>query len=263
MALIGSTSSTERSAIRSGVTKTDVGLDNVDNESKATMFTSPTFTEKVGIRTTDPDAVTETRGLNSATGNSTHGAEEPITMIRGANGSTVQEWVHATREAISPSHSTMYSWYKLVSPGGYSSAGTPGVWEIHCHISGNHATSAILQKFTLVQSNNHSDVGNHGGANYSLPYRFCHIAPGGGAYGASLTVTFWYLSNNAGNNGATFFVRAVHAAREPQFTFYAKYIGCTGATFGTHEQSMSFLGTASNNNHQPSNITERSISVIH
>ena len=64
MALIGSTSSTERSAIRSGVTKTDVGLDNVDNESKATMFTSPTFTEKVGIRTTDPDAVTETRGLN-------------------------------------------------------------------------------------------------------------------------------------------------------------------------------------------------------
>ena len=44
MALIGSTSSTERTTIRSGVTKTDVGLDNVDNESKATMFTSPTFT---------------------------------------------------------------------------------------------------------------------------------------------------------------------------------------------------------------------------
>jgi hypothetical protein len=47
MALIGSTSSTERSTIRSGVTKTDVGLDNVDNESKSTMFASPTFTGTV------------------------------------------------------------------------------------------------------------------------------------------------------------------------------------------------------------------------
>ena len=49
MALIGSTSSTERSAIRSGVTKTDVGLDNVDNESKSTMFSSPTFTGTVAL----------------------------------------------------------------------------------------------------------------------------------------------------------------------------------------------------------------------
>ena len=66
MALIGSTSSTERATIRGGVTKTDVGLSNVDNdstatirggvtksdvglgsvtdESKSTMFSSPTFT---------------------------------------------------------------------------------------------------------------------------------------------------------------------------------------------------------------------------
>ena len=44
MALIGSTSSSERTTIRSGTTKSDVGLGSVDNESKSTMFTSPTFT---------------------------------------------------------------------------------------------------------------------------------------------------------------------------------------------------------------------------
>jgi hypothetical protein len=49
MALIGSTSSTERSTIRSGVTKTDVGLGSVDNESKSTMFSSPTFTGTVEL----------------------------------------------------------------------------------------------------------------------------------------------------------------------------------------------------------------------
>ena len=184
-------------------------------------------------------------------------------VLRGANGSTVQEWVHGSRSTVSPSHTTMYSWYKLFSPGGYSSAGTPGVWEIHCHISGNHATSAILQKFTLVQSNNHAHIADHGGANHSLCYRFCNIDPGGGAYGVSLTVNCYYLSTDAGNNGATFFFKCTHAAREPHFTFYAKYIGCTGATFGTYEQSMSFLGTQQNNNHQPSNITERSISIVH
>ena len=150
-------------------------------------------------------------------------------VLRGANGSTVQEWVHSSRSTVSPSHTTMYSWYKIVSPGGYSSAGTPGVWEIHCHISGNHATSAILQKFTLVQSNNHAHIADHGGANHSLCYRFCNIDPGGGAYGVSLTVNCYYLSTDAGNNGATFFFKCTHAAREPHFTFYAKYIGGTGA----------------------------------
>jgi hypothetical protein len=88
-------------------------------------------------------------------------------------------------------------------------------------------------------------------------------ATGGGAYGAGLIVTFWYLSSGAGNNGATFFVRAQHYAREPQFTFYAKYVGLTGSTFGAHEQSMSFLGTQNNNNHQPSNISGLGITTVH
>ena len=182
-------------------------------------------------------------------------------MLRGANGSTVQEWVHGSRATVSPSHTTMYSWYKLVSPGGYSSAGTPGVWEIHCHIAGGHASSAILQKFTLVQSNNHAHIADHGGANHSLCYRFCNIAPGGGAYGVSLTVNCYYLSTGAGNNGATFFFKCTHAAREPHFTFYAKYIGGTGAGIGNYEQSLSFLGTQSNNNHQPEHKTEIPITV--
>jgi hypothetical protein len=39
----------------SGVTKAHVGLGNVTNESKATMFASPTFTGNVGIGTTSPD----------------------------------------------------------------------------------------------------------------------------------------------------------------------------------------------------------------
>ena len=182
-------------------------------------------------------------------------------MLRGSNGSTVQEWVHGSRATVSPSHTTMYSWYKLVSPGGYSSAGTPGVWDIHCHIAGGHASSAILQKFTLVQSNNHAHIADHGGANHSLCYRFCNIDPGGGAYGVSLTVNCYYLSTDAGNNGATFFFKCAHAAREPHFTFYAKYIGGTGAGIGNYEQSLSFLGTQSNNNHQPEHKTEIPITV--
>ena len=184
-------------------------------------------------------------------------------MLRGANGSTVQEWVHSSRATVSPSHTTMYSWYKLGSPGGYSSAGTPGVWDIHCHIAGGHASSAILQKFTLVQSNNHAHIADHGGANHSLCYRFCNIDPGGGAYGVSLTVNCYYLSTDAGNNGATFFFKCAHAAREPHFTFYAKYIGGTGAGIGNYEQSLSFLGTQSNNNHQPEHKTEIPITVTH
>ena len=184
-------------------------------------------------------------------------------MLRGSNGSTVQEWVHSSRATVSPSHTTMYSWYKLVSPGGYSSAGTPGVWDIHCHIAGGHASSAILQKFTLVQSNNHAHIADHGGATHSLCYRFCNIDPGGGAYGVSLTVNCYYLSTDAGNNGATFFFKCAHAAREPHFTFYAKYIGGTGAGIGKYEQSLSFLGTQSNNNHQPEHKTEIPITITH
>jgi hypothetical protein len=222
------------------------------------------YNGNVGIRTVQPHAVLAIRGQNENTGSSTHGAEEPITMLRGSNGSTVQEWVHGSRATVSPSHTTMYSWYKLFSPGGYSSAGTPGAWEIHCHIGGGHASSGMVQKFTLLQSNTHSGVADHGGANYSLVNRYCTMgATGGGAYGAGLTVTFWYLSSGAGNNGATFFVRAQHYAREPQMTFYAKYIGGTGAGIGNHEQSFSFLGTQDNNNHQPSNITSIGITTVH
>ena len=219
----------------------------------------------VGIRTVDPDAVLEIRGQNEATGSSSHGAEEPITMIRGANGSTVQEWVHATKHTTSGyvSNTTNYSWYKLFSPGGYSSAGSPGFWDITCHISGNHATAGAIQKFYLLQSNNHSGVGSHGGANYSVCKRYCDMNTGGGAYSASITATPYYLSSGSGNNNATFFFKCVHTAREPQFTFYAKYIGCTGSTAGAYEQSVSFLGTAINNNHQPANISTVALTTYH
>ena len=59
----------------------------------------------------------------------------------------------------------------------------------------------------------------------------------------------------------TFFFKCAHAAREPHFTFYAKYIGGTGAGIGNYEQSLSFLGTQSNNNHQPEHKTEIPITV--
>lgn len=210
---------------------------------------------RVGIRTTTPDGLLHTRGTNVDNGSSTHGAEVPIRMIGGSNGTTVKEWVHATRTTTSPSHTTMYSWYKLFSPGGYSSAGTPGIWKLGCHISGCHATNAKYQEYIIVQTNNHSGVGDHGGANGSICSQRCDLTASNGAYGAGLTISVWYQNSGTGNNNATFYVRAVHNAREPIFTMHATYIGGTGNSPGGHPQNFSFLGTQTNNNHQPANIS--------
>ena len=87
MALIGSTSTNERAVIRSGVTKsdvglgsvdndstatirsgttkTDVGLDNVDNESKVTMFTSPSFTGTTTISGRSASQASQLNAINS------------------------------------------------------------------------------------------------------------------------------------------------------------------------------------------------------
>jgi hypothetical protein len=237
----------------------DVGHDIVANQGSGGYAPSaPELTvsaAKVGILTASPNGLFHIRGTNAGNGSSTHGAEDPIRLIEGSNGTTVKEWVHSTRTAVSPSHTTMYSWYKLFSPGGYSSAGTPGIWKLGCHISGCHASNSLYQEYIIVQNNPHGNVGNTGGAEGSVVSQRCSLATSGAAYGAGLTISVWYVSNNVGNNNATFYVRAVHNAREPTFTMHATYIGGTGHTPGGHPQHFAFLGTQTNNNHQPSNLT--------
>jgi|LWDU01.1.fsa_nt_gi hypothetical protein len=60
MALIGSTSSSERTTIRSGVTKSDVGLSNVDNDSTATIRSGTTKSD-VGLGSVDNDSTATIR----------------------------------------------------------------------------------------------------------------------------------------------------------------------------------------------------------
>ena len=64
----------------------------------------------------------EVRGFNetedATDADDATGAEEPILMLRGANGGSVSEWVHSTK-ATAPSGGTqtaMISWYRFDMP---------------------------------------------------------------------------------------------------------------------------------------------------
>ena len=92
----------------SGVTATMVGLGNVTNESKATMFSSPTFTGTVTVPTPLADTSAATKGYvdSVATGLNIKAAVKTATTSNGtfatafANGSTVGGVVVSTGDRI-------------------------------------------------------------------------------------------------------------------------------------------------------------------
>ena len=182
-------------------------------------------------------------------------------MLRGANGGSVQEWVHSTK-AVAPSGGTqtaMTSWYRFDLPGGWSGTGTPGFLEIHNQVSGMHASGSAVEKFFLNLPNEHSAIATQGGLQRTSISRWYAYTANVGAYTTSLSTSFYHgNASSFGYAAGAIFMKVVHASREPIFTMYAKYIGGTGAS-RNYPQKLHFLGTESTNNHQPSNITSLTV----
>jgi len=223
----------------------------------------------VGIGTENPKAKVETRGINesqdaTAPANATTD-ESPITMLRGANGGSIQEWVHSTKAVTAGSGGTqsqMISWYGFKSPGGWSGTGTPGQWEISCQISGMHASGNRVKTFKILPSNNHGNISTQGGLQQTTVYK---VFEGGGdtgaAYATTLDVGFYFgNSTDYGYTNGTIYMKVTHKSREPIMTMSARYIGGTGNNRNYH-QLLHFRGTHELNNHGPSNIS--SLSIIH
>ena len=222
---------------------------------------------RVGIATSSPAAVIEIRGENESQdatdSDDATGAERPITMIRGANGGSAQEWVHSTK-ATAPSGGTqtaMISWYRFDLPGGWSGTGTPGMLEVTNQISGMHASGNAIDRFIVVPSNTHGNIGTVGGLAYTQIYRTFAARNGAGAYTTSLSTVFYYGDHSDhGYANGSIFMKVTHASREPIFTMYAKYVGGTGSN-RNYYQKLHFLGTEVTNNHAPSTINSSPISV--
>ena len=222
---------------------------------------------RVGIATATPAGVIEIRGENESQdatdSDDATGAERPITMIRGANGGSVQEWVHSTK-AVAPGVGTqtaMISWYRFDLPGGWSGTGTPGMLEVTNQISGMHASGNAIDRFIVVPSNNHGNISTQGGLQYTQIYRTFAARNNNAAYNTTLSTVFYYGSHSDhGYANGSIFMKVTHASREPIFTMYAKYIGGTGSN-RNYYQKLHFLGTEATNNHAPSTIHSSPISI--
>jgi hypothetical protein len=222
---------------------------------------------RVGIATSTPAGVVEIRGENESQdatdSDDATGAERPITMIRGANGGSVQEWVHSTK-AVAPGVGTqtaMISWYRFDLPGGWSGQGTPGMLEVTNQISGMHSAGNGIDRFIVVPSNGHGSIQLYGGLQGTTIYRTFAARNNAGAYTTSLSTVFYYGNHTShGYDNGSIFMKVTHASREPIFTMYAKYIGGTGSN-RNYYQKLHFLGTEVTNNHAPSTIHSSPISV--
>ena len=220
---------------------------------------------KIGVNAASPGATIEVRGRyaskDATDADDVIGNEEPVFMLRGANGGSVQEWVHSTK-AVAPSGGTqtpMISWYQFNLPGGWSGTGTPGYLEISNQISGMHSAGNGIDKFMVVPSNSHSSIQLYGGLADTTIYRTFAARNNSGSYTTSLSHAFYFgNATTYGYAAGAIFMKVTHAAREPIFTMYAKYVGGTGNS-RNYPQTMKFLGTESTNNHSPSNITQLSV----
>ena len=222
---------------------------------------------RVGIATSTPAAVVEIRGENESQdatdSDDATGAERPITMIRGANGGSAQEWVHSTK-AVAPGVGTqtaMISWYRFDLPGGWSGTGTPGMLEVTNQISGMHSAGNAIDRFIVVPSNDHGSIHLYGGLQGTQIYRTFAARNTAGSYTTSLSTVFYYGNHtDHGYANGSIFMKVTHASREPIFTMYAKYVGGTGSN-RNYYQKLHFLGTEVTNNHAPSTIHSSPISV--
>ena len=198
-------------------------------------------------------------GATSTNTSNTTANEHPVFNIEGSKGARVASWVHGTDIGGSgATHNPAYSWYKFVMPGGYSDAGTSGFLEVTCYLTGKHASGAIVKQYKCMFVNAGGNATDDGGADGAYIDEVYAVTRDVGSYTTALTINWYYLNSGAGAAGATYFMKATTAAREPFFTVSATYTGGHGHA-KAQPQYFSFLGTGVNNDHEPSNITELTI----
>jgi hypothetical protein len=176
------------------------------------------------------------------------------------------EFIHSYSDVASSggTETTMYAWYKLKCPVGYSGAGAPRMWEITAHGTGTHAANSAVKKYMIVESNNNNNLsGNLNGTNIDLIYS--RNSTGGGTYGATLNAHFWY-KNNASHNNGEIYMRLTTAFREPAITVHFKTLGCVrqGSTYGAgNGTDVEFLGAStSSSTYDPGNNTEITVADV-
>ena len=200
----------------------------------------------------------------------TNTADDSIwkSAMTGEGSSHRGEFIHSYSDTAGSggTETTMYAWYKLKAPVGYSSAGIPRMWEITAIGAGAHAVNSTVRKYVIVESNgNNSTSGNLNGTKIDMVYS--RTSTSSGTYGGSLSANFWY-KNNANHNTGELYMRLTTAYREPAITVHIKTLGCIrqSTSYGSGHSGGSdveFLGASSaSSTHDPGNNTEITVNDV-
>ena len=198
----------------------------------------------------------------------TNTADDSIwkSAMTGEGSSHRGEFIHSYSDTASSggTETTMYAWYKLKAPIGYSGAGIARVWEITMIGAGAHAANSVVNKYIVVESNgNHTSSGNLNGVQVDLIYK--RTSTSSNTYGGSLSASFYY-KNNASHNNGELYMRLSSAFREPAITVHIKTLGCVrqGSTYGAgNGTDVEFLGAhTSSSTNDPGSNTEITVNDV-
>ena len=168
------------------------------------------------------------------------------TSMSGEGSSNFGTYIHSYVDSVSPTESTMYAWYKLKCPNGYSGAGTGRFWEITIYVCGKHASAGAVRKYWVTESNNNNV--DSSGLNYTkVDLVFTRNTGGSNIYGTSLDAGFYYKTGLSGWNNGEIHMSVESAAREPTVTCMFTSLGCIsqGTSYGAGQNSdVEFLGAS-------------------
>jgi hypothetical protein len=182
--------------------------------------------------------------------------------ISGEGNSHSAEFLFSCSDAISPTQTSMYAWFRLKCPVGYSDAGIPRCWEITSMGAGSHAANSVMLKHYIVESND-NHVGSSGLRGTCVDLVYQRYTSASGTYGATLIPHFYYKNNCSAWNTGEVYMSVRYQFREPAITVHFKTLGCTdhGVTYRAPTLTdVEFIGAhSSESEHEPGNKTSITI----
>ena len=155
------------------------------------------------------------------------GEKKGLVMINGSYYLT--KYLHSVRtDATTPTHTTMYQWYTLKNPAGYSSNGLASSFKVKIYTAGRHANGSCYAEY-LVRCHNANNQATSGLGNTEVFQLFKSGLDDG--YGGKTQDVTWYVRNNLSgwNNGEILF-RVKRGNREPVDTIKIEPIGADTST---------------------------------
>ena len=180
--------------------------------------------------------------------------------MSGEGSSNRGEYLHSYSDtaASGGTETTMYGWYRLKCPVGYSSAGIGRFWEITVYGNGAHAAYGVTKKYYMTESNNSNQPSS--GLNYTkVDLVYGRTTGASSSYGGSITATFFYKTGLSGYNNGEIHMRLQTAFREPAITCHFVSMGCVrqGTSYGAGVNSdVEFIGAhEASSTHDPGSHT--------